>query len=1000
MATENSAKIKKANNYCHHASEYCFTANVNFTNRPKTHGKQFDQQVSTIIQQIIGHINTTGGVGIITTHQKYDSKPKVLDEWCRMFSERLANKIPRHVIHSCITLQPEKEYLVILLKKSPELVTCKYNMYTRDLGPSNYEVNDLKTCLDIMQQPQCQADATLNISNLTVGNDFPVMENKKLEFKYWLTSENIKVKLLSARTKKCLLGFPNVQGGGHLIAGVEEDAATGRNIIRGQVLTDQNKTDISEALEECFENIKTENGKVEWNLDVVALNPQTPSDEERFFVHIQILQKTGGLFELTPESYVIQQDGSLKALSFAEWLSQIRACGLSLSVIHEETEGDADSSLDAEYDEHSEEDGSCPEARHPVLLITSQSEEYDALAPPDLVQSDNSDFDGEVLDKSLSATKTLSYTDFSSSWKQDQNQETALKQRSLDESISLLPLCENGHFLPPRDILISIGSNKEGMDRAIRQIMAITRGSQCLVLSTESWLARLDTDALTRRPCDHVCDVYVLNDYGDSALITIVDGQEDAYEYEAYTRSACKILKREIVLSLESCESRQAASKVHFYIRPYLFTLQDSIMTYLQPSSSNVLNQAILQHFSTPHVEMDLLRKALLTLLVRHTTSIRNRLGMTWQCQLTADQMEQLLHTSLCRFNLIVGPPGSGKSIMAHHLCEYFKGHLDKNRVIYVCTRSCFRAYVDFQDNATTCLVQQQQHMQGLLDLMERTHDLQCVIIDDVHNIGLDEACWKTLFMAIKVRNVHLYIFVDPYFQNYAGEESAIALEKLFHHFCADAHVSYMAKVLTEMLRNSQKVGSFIKANATGAKVNPVTQDRIKPQSSVEGDDVTITYLDYLDKDGPDNGLLVYVTSVLVEGLSRDYVYVQSDIAILVDDDDEDLAQAKADFYRNVFRHHAHDIHVHSASEYPVKGIVVDVLENFSGLDARYCIFVVPMTKTEFTVHGLHNTKYKIFIASRGVDRVDYVLPTRITSTLARDMMFDDFSSLIIAIDK
>ena len=971
-------------------AEYFFVSHVDFKYTPKQHKKKYEQQTQDIIKNIVGHANVSGGIGIIK-QLEYDSVIDS-DSWSRMLKERLNIYLPSSVMHSSIRLETMAWGLYVFVKKSPTFITYKYGMHTRDSDASNKLVHDNDTCRQIMQQSVKQHVSAPDMARLRVGD---VMESRQLELKCWENQTNMKSKLQAERTKYCLMAFPNLQGGGIMISGIKEDKASNTKVVQGYTLTDELLADTKEAITLMFDNqnkqMEEQCGRLKWNVDCMLLDDTESSEDQKCLLLIHVMQLEGGYFEHCPESYTIEQDGSLKQLTFNQWKQRL---GVNIQCETNEPNLDVNSNDHALY---------VNEPLHASSFVTGSASRQDGIAETQRDSKDSgSDMNESVLDERLKFARSLSYSG-TSYWESDREAISEAISWDISDVDSLLPLQKDGFFVPPKDTIVNSATDSDKMRRAINQVVAMAQGTTkigCLVLSTESWISRISTILPYHQQCDLACDLLVVCADGSINLTSVVEGYSDISDYEAHSRVVCKVMKREILLSIEERQCRKLSSRVSFTITPFVYDLHKEVLLPVPFSTDMGLAIQTVKHIQPKVADLSLMKTGILGLLLNHTSQVKNRLGTAWHCQVTSDQMQQLLNTSLTSFNFIVGPPGSGKSIMAHHICNFFGGQGDKSKVRYICTQPGFVEYVNSQGNATISLLMDDDQMDSILHDIEHSSMLKCVIVDDAHNVGIHPETWTRFFRTIKSapRLIYLYIFTDPHFQNFNGEENSRTLQAAFHDFVIANHVPHTSKVMTEVLRNSRKIGSFMKANVGFAIRDQVELQCIDPKSAVDGDDVKLQRLDNLDSDGTDNGLLLLLQEALKPGFSSEYHYIATDIAILVDDDDQDVANEIAGRYQRIFREHAHHIHIQSATTFPVKGLVIDIVNNFSGLDANYCIFLVPAEPTnnvEITgQRSLSNLKYKNFIASRGVMRVDFVLPKPITASVAKGMMINDFSHL------
>ena len=148
----------------------------------------------------------------------------------------------------------------------------------------------------------------------------------------------------------------------------------------------------------------------------------------------------------------------------------------------------------------------------------------------------------------------------------------------------------------------------------------------------------------------------------------------------------------------------------------------------------------------------------------------------------------------------------------------------------------------------------------------------------------------------------------------------------------------------------------------------------------------------------PENDLVKYLHNVRVAD-----TYKMTEIAILLD---PTYTSDQIEECRNIFREHIPNSSVQSASVFPQRGVVVDSVGRFLGLDAPLCVFILrfiyaPQKRkstflerffggdTEPTV-TICNPHFKVFMASRATHKAVFVVP-RIDADIAKELKFDLF---------
>ena len=351
---------------------------------------------------------------------------------------------------------------------------------------------------------------------------------------------------------------------------------------------------------------------------------------------------------------------------------------------------------------------------------------------------------------------------------------------------------------------------------------------------------------------------------------------------------------------------------------------------------------------------------------------------------LTASQMHDVLACSMEKFNLIKGPPGSGKTILALSVCDR---HLSPD-VGYICTTVPLFKFIKNQKKCQCFLVSTESELQ---DLISGNHlkDLKALIVDDVHNLSCSKIAWLSLFnCVVSIHSLHLFLFGDHQMQNYKYHEQSQQVSDHMWGFCRSKGIEPFVHSLSHIHRNSRKIVSFLKSTAS----EDVDLQAITCSHNKSGDDVEIRCCTNLRSRAETNGIYQLVRDIICNK-DREYQYEPEDIAILVDTADSSEYAAQL---LEIMKHAPVDIIAHDAGRYPVEGIVIDTLDNYSGLDARLCIIITREPIGTFHLNSLDNPRYKAYCASRAIDRVVFVTDTGMDITKAEQMGLDNLPQVSI----
>ncbi len=232
------------------------------------------------------------------------------------------------------------------------------------------------------------------------------------------------------------------------------------------------------------------------------------------------------------------------------------------------------------------------------------------------------------------------------------------------------------------------------------------------------------------------------------------------------------------------------------------------------------------------------------------------------------------------------------------------------------------------------------------------------IIIDDAHAIPVsgEPESWtmyNALFSSLRTRSGHACIFLDPDMQDYRDctpGNFVTQLEALAVRYVGN----YQVKIepLGKILRNSRRICQFTKTClGTDNYVDELTTVRQIPEDgvffhSIQGREAS-----------PEKN------TTLLSRLSDLEQYLRKDITILTENK-EDKAWVK-EMLRGQYE-------TQDSTQFPVKHVVVDTLENFEGLESPVILFVIPQSWGSGYVGCL---KYRLCIVTRAISRLEFLLP-------------------------
>ncbi len=257
----------------------------------------------------------------------------------------------------------------------------------------------------------------------------------------------------------------------------------------------------------------------------------------------------------------------------------------------------------------------------------------------------------------------------------------------------------------------------------------------------------------------------------------------------------------------------------------------------------------------------------------------------------------------------------------------------------------------------------------------------KCIVIDESHHLQCSKRSWKKLFMLLKEnRDMFLFVFADNEFQSFG---------KVNPHQFADWIYELSRKMLgiipqmvefKEMYRNTKKVVSFLQH-----AVDDTRRMDVACANHMNGDGIHCTVMKNLWRNVLENSLVQYLRQLLVHtNSSLDAKYQVTDVAVLLDNG---FTTDKVDTIHQILRTQLPGITTHASDKFPREGIVVDRIENFIGLDAGLCMFLLsPRGEQQI----IEDPRFRIFVASRATPKAVFVV-SKIDAAFAEKLKFDRF---------
>ncbi len=483
----------------------------------------------------------------------------------------------------------------------------------------------------------------------------------------------------------------------------------------------------------------------------------------------------------------------------------------------------------------------------------------------------------------------------------------------------------------------------------------------------KSWRSIVSSSKTYQRPPGHICDILTVTEKGQVTFWTIVAdvNEENINEAMEYLMITGRMVKYQLV--------RNSSQGL-----PTLFIqcglIAPCVRTQMPIEVESAKMQQHLHHFSCEDpVSFKTLQRALSMVILSRETPLTRYAFDEAGVLLSARQAEVLMHRG--KVNYIEGPPGCGKSWIAAELYKMHSG----DKTVYICTTEPFLEFLRLNMVRGT-LVQCDNDL--ITEINTGTfRNKTCVIIDDSHNFSCSNSAMKELFHLLKDnREMALFVFADNDCQSFDRERQQ-AMKKCIHDLTREVlEEEPVSLPLTEIYRSTRKVVSFIQSSAEDIRR---THYKIECANIDNGDDVECIAMVDVFLNTPKNELVKYIRYLLVS-------YQSSDIAIFMDQAHfsvETIINCKAMLGKQMPK-----ITFQAAADpFPHAGIVVDTVDNFIGLDAPVCIFILPTTSQDMgSVRNLANPRYRVFLASRATHKAVFVVP-KIDDRLVEHMKFDRF---------
>ncbi len=504
----------------------------------------------------------------------------------------------------------------------------------------------------------------------------------------------------------------------------------------------------------------------------------------------------------------------------------------------------------------------------------------------------------------------------------------------------------------------------------------------------KTWKFHISNSEIEPRPPAHICDILTVSNYGRVCLWVICsdhDEQTVSYQME-YLLTTGRMIKYRLIQEEGDSDLSNLCIECRLF---YPSTVAQRYGTVSSAVRESLEMQNHVWVICNDRVKFESLQRALALVILSKETPLKRPVGSQTAITLSVQQLEVLHNKD--RVNYVSGPAGSGKSYTAALLCQMY----GRDNSVYLCTTREFAEYLNFSGYKGT-LVQRDQDL--LKEIKVGTfRNKTCIIIDDSHNFSCTKSSMKNLFKLMNDNKaMSLYVFADNDYQSFDTKRKQ-AMRNCIRELSLEVlgREPYYA-YLTVIYRNTKKIISFVQS---------AIQDSYEDYQKIEchnvetGEGIECIVMTNIWLHSPENDLVNYLRNVPV-----DDTYKLTEIAILLD---PTYTSDQIEECRNILREHMPKSSVQSASVFPQRGVVVDSVGSFLGLDAPLCVFILPSIyaphkrKSPFlerlirrdyteTAASICNPCFKVFMASRATHKAVFVVP-RIDADIVKELKFDLF---------
>ncbi len=611
---------------------------------------------------------------------------------------------------------------------------------------------------------------------------------------------------------------------------------------------------------------------------------------------------------------------------------------------------------------------------------TSGPERKIVVNPPLYVDEDAN----PVVD--VTSFKKLDWSKNKKDWKSYVHGETPTTEKII-ESCSLWKPTKPMTVTPDKGTLKQWFSSAEDIEEMLSVID--TKGPGFAIVC-KTWRFHASPVEAEPLPVGHMCDVLTVCETGKMCLWVICSDRDEQNigKQMEYLMTTGRMIKYQLV-------KKGLGDLANLCIQCRLF-FPNTSGHWCDAASLQLIEESLEMQrkrliFCDDGVDFESLRAALATVILSKESPLKRPVGDQTSITLSEQQAEVLFNKDKVIY--VSGAAGSGKSYTAALLCKLY----GPDKSVYICTTNEFLEYLRFSGYEGT-LVQRDQDL--LREIKDGTFkNKTCVVIDDSHNFTCTKASMRKLFKLLRdSTEMSLFVFGDNDYQSFDRKR-----QREMYDCIHDLTRQVLGKTkpycveFDKIYRNTRKVVSFIQSAIQDTYTG---HTRIECANMESGDGIECITMPNVFMNSPDNELVVYLCD-----LNRSERYKLTEIAVLLD---PSYTTDQIEECRAILREHIPDGDVQSARVFPRRGIIVDSVNSFLGLDTPLCVCILPHThKTKATSRqkivnifkkektgsgvGINNPRFSVFMASRATHKAVFVVPEMDAETV-KQLKFDYFA--------